>query len=219
MSVQLAVKDHPILFSGEMVRAILEGRKTQTRRIVRPQFTRLWGYGVKHGDDRFSCHVNIAEPDGSWKWLYCPYGQPGDRLWVKETAYIAPPNFSENTWNVTDDQGRKRVVGWDASMDSDGVRCATDFGVKKSPSIFMPRWASRITLEVVSVRVERVQEISEADASAEGVSTSEGYIDGDWCLATARDNFRFLWDEINGKRAPWASNPWVWVVTFKRVTA
>lgn len=197
------MKERPILFSGPMVRAILEGRKTQTRRIIKPQFTQLWGYGVNHGDDRVSCHVNIVEPDGSWKFVYCPYGQPGDRLWVRETwtrlvAHHPPPEFVYKA-DCTDPDGE------DARQDY--IRAGYPYQWR--PSIHMPRKASRLTLEVASVSVERLQDISEDDARAEGCPANWG--------GTAWSWFVWLWDSINSKRAPWASNPWVWVVTFKRV--
>lgn len=203
--------EKPILFSGEMVRAILNGRKTQTRRVITPQFEKKWGSGVRHGDDFYSCHVNIEEPNGEWKWIRCPYGQPGDRLWVKETwrceergeygvdgvHYRADDAFIviENTREASDAWG-------DAHRDGDPWR----------PSIFMPRWASRITLDVVRISVERVRDINEKDAQAEGmVSAEQPFYD-------ARHEFQALWNKINAKRGfGWDVNPWVWVVEFNVV--
>jgi hypothetical protein len=100
-----------------------------------------------------------------------PYGVPGDRLWVKEKCWIAPKRFGDpDLNNCKDPDGDGRVVGYSASMDGDSVRCAKDYGVRESPSIYMPRWASRITLEITNVRVERAQAISEADSIAEGMN-------------------------------------------------
>lgn len=229
------MKERPILFSAPMVRAILDGRKTQTRRLMKEpwqvKLTRAvrgdgpWRStkvepGVHVAEHNPNGAVSVLATNGQWlglrphefEWV-CNYGQPGDRLWVREAAYVAPPNFGrDDDANWKDNQGRPRVISWAANMDSDAVRCATDFGVKKTPSMFMPRWASRITLEVVAVRVERLQQISGADILAEGIAWA-----GDNGELVEVDQFVTLWDSINAKRAPWASNPWVWVVTFKRV--
>ena len=169
------MSDKPILFSAPMVRAILAGRKTQTRRI-------------QNGRNRFDV---------------------GDRLWVKETSYIAPVGFAgRNLCNATDAEGCPRVVGYVASMDADGERCARDYGVKKSPAIFMPRWASRLTLEVTAKRIEQLQDITAEDAVAEGIMNQAPVVE-----------FHELWDLINAKRATWDSNPWVCVVSFARLAA
>lgn len=217
---------HPVLFSGAMVNAILrsENPKTQTRRVVKPQFGQLWGQGVNHGAVSYSIHVDIKESDGSWAFINAPHGKAGDGLWLRESAYIAPPNFGRDAdANLKDDEGRPRVVGWAASMDSDSIRTATDYGVKCTPSIFMPRWASRISLLVKSIRVERLQDISESDAIAEGVEYQQG-VWRDYQLrtlngvATARESFQSLWDSINAKRGyGWDTNCFVWVTEFERI--
>lgn len=203
--------ERPIIFSGKMVRAILEGRKTRTRRIVKPQLPENYipigsGYDDPSSDDADLITVN------------CPYGKVGDRLWVRESAYIAPKNFGDvDLTNCVDGDGCRRLVGYSASMNGDSKRCAEDYGVKQSPSIFMPRWASRITLEITGVRVERLQEISSADAKAEGITESAfplSHWPGDWTYLGA---FEAAWDAINGKRASWESNPWVWVVEFRKL--
>lgn len=184
--------DRPILFSWPMVRAILTGTKTQTRRVVKPA------------------------PD--WKPVGCPYGQPGDRLWVRETHYL------HGVWSVRKDDGGKRRWTFHPSRDM-GVqftepngfikgRSTTVHGWYRRPSIHMPRWASRITLEVTGVRVERLQDISEADAIAEGVNNSLHLPGGRF----ARENFAHLWWTINGDGS-WEANPWVWVVEFRRVAS
>lgn len=173
------MKERPILFSGPMVRAILEGRKTQTRRVVKPQPAHIAGIGTV---------LNIDTITGK----ACPYGKPGDRLWVRET------------WDGVRLDGGGALVSYRA----DGDKPVTDDG-RWHPSIHMPRWASRITLEVVSVRVERLQEISEEDAMAEGVALAENY-------RGPVAHFASLWEQINGLGS-WNANPWVWVVEFRRV--
>lgn len=176
-----SMKGHPILFSAAMVRAILEGEKTQTRRIARLNASGrvAWKGHNWHCDD----------PESR---LACPYGQPGDRLWVRET------------WADTMSDPPEAVYR------ADGERHPSSF-LKWKPSIFMPRWASRITLEVTGVRVERLQEISKADVIAEGIDGLSD-IHAGWHQPYAQ-----LWDSINAKRAPWSSNPLVWVIEFKRV--
>ncbi len=204
------MKERPILFSGEMVRAILDGRKTMTRRIVTPQFSQKWGCGcpnkstftLMNGDqewkDAFAVHVDRLTPTGHWQWVFCPYGKPGDRLWVRETwAQVGMPGTLSGYIRYKADE--QNAVG--------------AYGAQKwKPSIFMPRWASRITLEITGVRVERLQDISEENAEAEGC-TGDHRADRD---LDAAQEFRSLWDSINGKRASWTSNPWVWVIEFKR---
>lgn len=166
------VKERPILFSGSMVRAILEGRKTQTRRIIK--FNKQW-----HIDDPNSI-------------LACPYGVKGDRLWVRESCWI---------------DGATNHVHY----------CATDIpnAPKKTPSIFMPRCASRITLEVVGVRVERLQDISAMDCISEGIERN--YVEDPHANAYQdRQNYKKLWESINGPGS-WDVNPWIWVIEFKKI--
>lgn len=203
----------PILFSGPMVRAILGGRKTQTRRTLRgtPSLT-----GQPEQVDGQTPHIcgdsgwHFRRGDGRCEWhIACPYGQPGDKLWVRET------------WGARDIRGcsAPRIADIDTVNDrveyrADGM---PDDGRHWFPSIHMPRWASRLTLEVTAVRVERLQAITEEDAIAEGVDAvpvADVPRQGTLCR---RDDFAQLWDLINGKRAPWSSNPWVWVVNFRRL--
>lgn len=211
--------DRPILFSAPMIRALLDGRKTQTRRVLKPQ--------------------PIVEPNGAWRWEGRNGGfvgamgthvddgfpesakdfsrfQPGDRLWVKET-YSGPHRMGDippRDWSHD-----LPIHYWADSNPKSG-----DWGRPK-PSIHMPRWASRLTLVVTDVRVERLQDISEADAIAEGVrrnphgngdqwidypegSSAVGWID-------PRDSFRSLWDGLNAARGfGWGANPWVVALTF-----
>jgi hypothetical protein len=198
------MKTRPILFSGAMVRALLAGTKTQTRRVMKPQ--PVW---VAEPNVPFA--TVDADPKGI---IACPYGQPGDRLWVRENfsgphcmdaahgcAAVPPGKWgvSSNIWYWAD--GNPEFGDW----------------TKPRPSIHMPRWASRITLEIVSVRVERLQDISEADALDEGVTYNDIPNNG-LDPMRARTWYRGLWESINGPGS-WDANPFVWVVEFKRVTA
>lgn len=213
-----AVKERPILFKGPLIRAILEGRKAQTRRIVNPQ--------PPAGADRH-CWFNAPlygwtaqpEPAADWHVVRCPYGVPGDRLWVRETwglvrFYTDPDTGHVDSWDdwtgpIPRGCPPGRAVMYRADQDLD--ECKYDRGFGWRPSIHMPRWASRILIDVLEVRVERVRDITEADAIAEGSPLKSGsYHHATW--------FRGLWDEINGRRpgCSWADNPWVFVITFRR---
>lgn len=192
------MRERPILFSGEMVRAILEGRKTQTRRAVNPQ--PIQGEGV--------CEC----PYGNFGWAYtvnggaCScggvtnrYGHPGDKLWVKETFCDVMKDCIQNHCFYRADM----PIHIDAENTERGDNIDfADSDFKWTPSIFMPRWASRITLEIVSTRIERLQEITLDDARAEGVETT--------------DQYAALWISINGAES-WNSNPFVWVIEFKKL--
>ncbi len=185
-------KERPILYSAPMVRAYLDGTKTQTRRIIKPSWWR--------------CLDPEDEEDQAQALTMCPYGKPGDRLWGRET--FAP----------TDGDGSTPCSVIYRADDNRGVEDPAE--VTWKPSIFMPRWASRMLAEVVSVRVERVQDISEEDAIAEGVQALPIGPDrrpflGKIPTRSARDGFRMLWKSINGLES-WEANPWVWVVEFKR---
>ena len=186
------MKERPILFSGAMVRAILEDRKTQTRRVVKPP--RGWAE-YSHCDPFAMPRLRGGGTECTAESVYdksAPYGQPGDRLWVRETwqcgdYFIRHPQIDQVRYRATDAE----LLHW-------------------RPSIHMPRWASRIQLEITGVRVERLQDISEADAISEGVYSDPA--------APARDGFMGLWDSINVSRGfGWAANPWVWVVSFRRI--
>ena len=205
-------KKRPILFSGPMIRAILEGRKHQTRRVVKPQPIK-W-HTVKLAP------YQLEEEPGVWSPLTdksedrrCPYGVPGDRLWVRET-------FALVEWTDAHRVTEKDHVLYRAD-DPNSSEWRPEDGDRWKPSIFMPRWASRITLEVTEVRVERLQDISEEDVRAEGISADSAsqfvghghpIDDTAWIIAYAD-----LWNHINGKKYPWESNVWVWAISFKRV--
>jgi hypothetical protein len=185
------MKERPILFTGPMVRAILEGRKTQTRRVVKPQPREapILGYpGLVWKNKHWAINDTPR--------FVNPYGQPGDRLWVRET------------WS-RDDQGKVwyRADGEDGGAAYGGVDLpggATFYPGAWKPSIHMPRWASRILLEIVSVRVERVQEISEDGTKPEGFDLLSDFIN--------------TWNRLNAARGfGWDKNPWVWCIEFKRV--
>jgi len=235
----------PIIFSAPMVLALLDGSKTQTRRIVKIPY-----------------HAQIEDRDDGkpWPWMYnadvdddhwfpCPYGQPGERLWVREHGWERPERTTKmmiegaDTWEP---------YYYDADIcDHQEVDDFKEWGFKRRPSIHMPRWASRITLEITDVRVEMLQDISDADARAEGCKASpfpgpwwQGYRDigdgslihqqsigetpPDWMIDPKRmldhshldlsaiDAYRALWMRINGPGS-WALNPWVWAVAFKVV--
>ena len=201
------MKERPILFSAPMVRAILDGSKTQTRRVVKQDREGL-----------LDCEPTPAW-DAFWQCVACPYGKPGDRLWCRETFAIVPRTAYARSEGVQqmlrpDDDHDAAIyrAGWDRS----------NGGFRWRPSIHMPRWASRILLEIVSVRVERLQDISEDDARAEGIAYSErfeGYCTGEaehFNSHDPRQSYFSLWEAINGAGSV-AANPWVWVVEFKRI--
>lgn len=229
--------ERPILMSGPMVRAVLEGRKSQTRRLVKPQPPR----------DCKSVYAPFAKDPNNWQGVCaddligwygrCPYGVPGDRLWVREKHY----RMGKWVRSGTTKAGRPR---WRFKADGNGLlyvaqvedttapivlpKKRTERGWHKRPSIFMPRWACRLVLEVTAVRVERLQDISEGDSKAEGCAVGDvvthkgtmGPFDAELTKGadTAREAYRALWNSLNAKRAPWASNPWVWCISFRRVT-
>jgi hypothetical protein len=213
-----AVKERPILFSGPMVRAILAGQKTQTRRIVKPQ-PEAWKHDTEGWELLRSPNHRSLFPDSFAK-AYCPCGRAGDRLWVREAWSVVP--------HVTEDGPKNKAKG-----DGTGVtwRAAWDgnpSGFKWKPSIHMPRWASRINLEIIRVDVERLQDITNLDCNAEGITPIGKGIampDGSFAQAgryeskasTVRQLFSGLWESINGPGS-WDLNPWVWVVQFKRVS-
>jgi len=217
-----STKEQPILFSAPMVRAILEGRKVQTRRVMKPQPGDDWNpevgicaYEWKGSGEPGPDFFGAGDEDECYK---CPYGAPGDRLWVRETW----ANFGGYAVLY---QHHKPGVAYRATWDSDKYGWP-DFahhvsyvpGGKWRPSIFMPRWPSRITLEITEVRVQRVQEISEEDAVAEGTGQWAMETNAILTCETMRDAYRKLWDSINIKKYPWESNPWVWALSFRRGT-
>ncbi len=229
----------PILFTGPMVRAVLDDRKTQTRRVIVPQIEKLsfepggsltysfvkpnrgvyatitGGFETRTQADRF-----IAMK-------HCPYGTVGDELWVKEswrTRASLDRHSPKTIADLADDAGYTRGDRCPLQYAADGRETRwgdndeRDFGPwgRWRPSIFMPRWASRITLEIIDVRVQRVQEITAGDAYSEGIDV--GTEPQDWKAQSenAMASYRALWNSINAKRGfGWDVNPWVWAITFK----
>lgn len=202
------MSEKPIL--GPMIRAILSGAKTQTRRIVKPSRSgcTVGAYTFEgHPEDTVALNVNADGSRGAI--IRCPYGEPGDKLWVREKFFICALEGRGT--------GNPFVVFPDEFVDGiprpSQVRpYFDDLSWGPHPSIHMPRWASRITLEITEVRVQRVQEISGHDAISEGV----GEIASEYPDLQPTELFRELWNSINGKKAPWESNPWVWAITFRR---
>lgn len=235
------MRERPILFSGEMVRAILAGTKTQTRRVVRPQpddFVGGPGVTLDDGSAAPLVPVRMRESDGGLAAIECPYGKPDDRLWVRETFYCDDYRYPRDipADELGDAEWRERMLYYRADVPSGRFEDAGYWGEPGSawkPAIHMPRWASRIVLEVTDVRVERLQAITPEDVAAEGatilvapdtrgvlvpVSRWEEWEATEKRAADAiRLQFADLWDGINGKRAPWSSDPWVWVVSFRGV--
>lgn len=207
------MKERPILFNTAMVRALLAGTKTQTRRLVKPPRNRPAFVLLDHGNGWWPYQSDDGESelcdDGMEHPYTCPYGKPGDRLWVRE-AFSGP-----HCMDATDECVAVRPSKWGEGSRiwywADGNPTHGDW-TRPRPSIHMPRWASRILLEVTAVRVERLQDISEADAMAEGV----GALPIETRHATPKADFQFLWESINGAGS-WNANPFVWVVEFKRV--
>ena len=190
----------PIIFSGPMVRAILEGRKTQTRRVIKPQPT---GTEPIYNPSHFL-------PDKGWYFkgggVSKPRYQPGDILWVRETWCT--------TMEMEPERGKVHYH-YRATPDTT-VECCPEGLLKWKPSIFMPKVAARLFLKVTGVRVERLQEISVDDIEAEGAYRVMDIQSDTDDTRLNKGNFADLWDSINGKKYPWASNPWVWVYEFER---
>lgn len=227
LAAAVGAKDRPILFSAPMVRAILAGTKTQTRRIVKPQpsneaaacsrmVSTERGLIYSFHDSRgvpVPWRMDIPEgyiPSNAGPFRHighCPYGVPGDRLWVRETWGVAfgvgCAGIAYRADNVGDE--------WDVNLDE------LQHGHWR-PSIHMPREHSRITLEITDVHVHRLQEISDVEAFAEGI---QSFVDSNRSASgdgTARGAFKALWQSINGDGS-WNANPWVWALTFKRITS
>lgn len=237
-------KERPILFKGEMVNAILPGWKNQTRRLVKlpdlymrhPEWlTASFGGKAYRGKVRFNTGAAPGNAPMEDFGVECPYGKPGDRLWVRESHAFSVIDPEGNDWREDPDNwdvvyradNNKEGLNW---RNADGEVIPAPW----RPSIHMPRWASRILLEITDVRVERLQDINEADAKAEGVTPNCSMLDHSACgdhgnefihymngaddfpAFSAVESFESLWQSINGPDS-WEANPWVWVVEFKRV--
>lgn len=241
------MKERPILFTTPMVQAILAGRKTQTRRIVNwknlhkqaglpfPTNCRLSWFKILQG-------WGLDAGDSLMRAVTCPYGQPGDHLWVKETWNYAgshwwsgaPLDRAHHVNYIADGLKKTFIFHCEkvlsgipkqrdmkkSESDSEYSDYLTSYWNQKRPSIFMPKWASRITLEMVAVRVQRLRDISTKDAEAEGIfynSCGVWHWRDDSAIggSTPVDAYRALWESINGADS-WDLNPWVWVVEFRR---
>lgn len=218
-------KERPILFSAPMVRAILDGRKTQTRRVMKhpPDDDGVW-LEDRDGAPWPRAYIDDAANDD---WLTCPYGKRGDRLWVRETW-----NEFDPIEIPTDRYGRRapyvgcqgsRKISWVAAYAADGPLAHQSDGSPATwrPSIHMPRWASRIMLEITGVRVERLQSITQRDVFREGLrNAQQNEIEDLYPKRSmlSRDCFAHLWESINGKGS-WDANPWVWVLEFEKVAS
>lgn len=235
------MRENGILFSAPMVRAILAGAKTQTRRVVglsdlRRSETPGYDWTWRGQAPIRSVAQQQRHPGGCWQDVsderllaLCPHGAPGDRLWLRETWGLHS-YFDETCWHrgsIADETDASLLPRWKLAYRADWGQGGEQFW---RPSIHMPRWASRITLEITSVRVERLTAISEEDARAEGVERCQPWDESDRReadrghgyeppLESYRSAFERLWDAINGKRAgcAWADDPWVWAIGFRRV--
>jgi hypothetical protein len=214
------MRERPILLNAEMVRAVLDGRKTQTRRIIQSPAKSMQANGQKvidyrePGDKWYGDHVfSMRNQSGTWcdytkeQFLAkCPFGAVGDRLWVRETfrVHSRATDVSTLVYKASERQS------WTEQTHRVPIaKCNKLVSPEKwTPSIHMPRWASRIKLEITGVRVERLQDISETDARAEGITGS--------LVRDVTAAYSALWQSINGEES-WQANPWVWVIEFKRV--
>lgn len=214
----------PILFKPRLVRAILDGRKTQTRRVIKPQpdfqtkgvqWKSLWI--ANRGFDIYKAFADIA----------CPYGEKGDQLWVRE-AWNHLQEIDGNLTYLWNDDGTPKMKTFYKATDPDHEDSYYDPDtdetsyMKWKPSIHMPRWASRLTLEIINTRVERIQDISDNDAFAEGCNGPMPCMSGGEITECGPDtpvhDFKDSWDSINKKRGyGWQDNPWVWVIEFKKL--
>jgi hypothetical protein len=205
-----AVKERPILFSGAMVRAILAGQKTQTRRIIKGNGT--WSV-EDDGDGVGRWWPGFEDENGEWCKMPCPYGDVGERLWVRETHYVERAGYQDGT---------DRFILYKATDDYAPVS-------KWTPSIHMPRFASRINLKITRIDVEPLKHISFNDAIAEGIeqTSGSGLVDRTWrdysglgvsSTYHPQDSYATLWNSIHGPGS-WDLNPWVWVVEFNMAVA
>lgn len=224
------MRERPIIFNGEMVRAILDGRKTQTRRVMKEQPEKIPAE-FEHGEPGYwvSCHAARQMVRNSLMTAACPFGFVGDRLWVRETfACIGNEDGHpiDANGNLCDRESAKRIYKADCFQKSNNYGLWSspdgfDFEGGWTPSIHMPRWASRITLEITGVRVERLNDISYDDAIAEGVKQEWTCIDpglGSYAHKNdVQEDYAALWKFIYGAES-WNANPWVWIVEFRRVT-
>jgi len=217
-------RERPIIFSAELVRKLLAGSKTQTRRVVKPQPPPRVCRLIRQND---GAYVEATPGDmpltGDWD-CRCPYGEPGDHLWVKEAAI-----------KIGHERTVRGCYPWPKFGSPDDGRHWFDKSCEYAADLsyghplrdephgtlhpwYMPRWASRITLEITGVRVERLHDITEQDAAAEGFCETRERIGNGIHWSSARGHFVEGWDRINGKRHPWDSSPWVWAISFQQLS-
>lgn len=215
-----------MIFNAEMVRAILDGRKTQTRRIMAPQPADDIERCIFPNPEAIGCKSSLRHKHGSTTAHFCHYGKPGDRIWVRETfqgplfdydlmdSYCKDPTpFEKPEFCVYKADGVPAPEFYDAG---DELHCCW------RPSIHMPRWASRILLEITGVRVERLNSIHDVDAMREGIQNLTTCSHADFGIPGVVNAqhpvraFQLLWESIYGADS-WRANPWVWVIEFKRV--
>ncbi|MDP8624890.1 MULTISPECIES: hypothetical protein [Serratia] len=213
------MKERPVIFNGEMVRAILDGRKTQTRRAISDRQLHLIDVASQVGE----CYplesgIDHANSQSYYR-EHCPFGQVGDRLWVRET-FAGHYLDDDQIQDIKDGRYKAEDLCEYRANYSDDADCVDGW----TPSIHMSRWASRITLEITAVRVERLNDISEEDAKAEGVKPAgdmlpdypDTFLTPKGDFATAKVAFQRLWQSIYGEES-WSANPWVWVIEFRRL--
>ncbi|ROR50233.1 UNVERIFIED_ORG: hypothetical protein EC838_3499 [Providencia alcalifaciens] len=212
------MKERGIIFNSEMVRAILDGRKTQTRRIINPQPELTQKSGFKWKGSLFGAGSDNRETNRNFAHKKCPFGKVGDRLWVRETWQGPLVGYAEADKLFKDPEPYFKVEN--CVYKADGIAapeytdCDDNLRQGWRPSSNMPRWASRITLEITDVRVERLQEASDDDFKAEGYPLERELTGGS---TDAFCWFRHLWDSVSKPDYNFESNPWVWVIEFKRV--
>jgi hypothetical protein len=231
---EIIMEEKPILSSALMVQGIIEGRTTQTRRVIKHKYP---FHNAPTSWRPYDCEIDGSSAyvkmkfgfESEDEFVRCPYPKPGGCLWVRETwAELGWWDGDVPVHTIEDPNGLERHIIYYEECpgfewrDDDGFQLLRKDGSEAScwkPSIFMPRWASRITLRIFEIRVERLQDITEEDAISEGSqipcdqlpkSCQQGTM-------TERTQFSRIWDSINGKTYPWASNPWVWVIKFIRV--
>ena len=215
--MEARIREKGLIFNSEMVRAILDGRKTQTRRPIKWKQTRFTEIGEREDGSKWPWSEDAEHACDFWH--PCPFGAVGDRIWVREAfrvhsratdvATLVYKASERNSWTEQTRRVPVAVCNKPATPE------------KWTPSLHMPRWASRILLEITGVRVERLNSISQEDAQAEGLELTgwrPTYSDPDSGgeVMTPYDNFAELWSSIYGEES-WNANPWVWVIEFKRV--
>lgn len=215
------MKERGMIFNGEMVRAILDGRKTQTRRPIKWKQTRFTEIGEREDGSKWPWSEDAEHACDFWH--PCPFGAVGDRIWVRETWSSDFANYYPNdrVWYAADNNRQLDIDMVDGVRGIYSPESDVHVPFRWHPSIHMPRWASRILLEITDVRVEQLNAISQEDAQAEGMELTgwrPTYSDPDSGgeVMTPYDNFAELWSSIYGEGS-WKDNPWVWVIEFKRV--